>query len=302
MFPFDLLASYESGFLCLPAITWTQNHTELPIFAVALYIVFIFQVPQFLEKPINLRIINAIWDLSLSIFSVFGVLGLAPVLWRKVSTDGLFATVCDDPCAWYGDGRSGLWMLLFVYSKFPELIDTVFLVLQKKKVIFLHWFHHVTVLLYCWHAYHTKIGPGIWFAVMNYCVHSIMYFYYFLGLIGFRRVFKPIAPLITFLQLAQMVGGIVITVLSVWLHAHDPTCHVDPANMKLGLAMYFSYFVLFALLFHNLYILPKDQSKKPINPGCPDIATRYNVTDASGFFHGDNKDQAKTKPEQKKQN
>ena len=55
-------------------------------------------------------------------------------------------------------------MGLFIFSKLPELFDTAFLVLQKKKVIFLHWFHHTTVLLYCWHAYHNRIGPGIWCA------------------------------------------------------------------------------------------------------------------------------------------
>ena len=46
-----------------------------------------------------------------------------------------------------------MWVSFFIFSKIPELVDTVFLVLQKKPVIFLHWFHHVTVLLYCWHAY-----------------------------------------------------------------------------------------------------------------------------------------------------
>ena len=45
---------------------------------------------------------------------------------------------------------------------------------QRKKVIFLHWFHHTTVLLYCWHAFHHEIAPGIWFAAMNYGVHMIM--------------------------------------------------------------------------------------------------------------------------------
>lgn len=59
-------------------------------------------------------------------------------------------------------------------------VDTVFLVLRKREVIFLHWFHHVTVLLYCWHAYHHSVAAGLWFATMNYSVHSIMYLYYFM--------------------------------------------------------------------------------------------------------------------------
>ena len=36
---------------------------------------------------------------------------------------------------------------LVISSQIPELLDTVFLVLQKKRVIFLHWFHHVTVMM-----------------------------------------------------------------------------------------------------------------------------------------------------------
>lgn len=44
----------------------------------------------------------------------------------------------------YNNGACGLWVGLFIYSKIPELLDTVFLVLQKKRVIFLAWFHHTT--------------------------------------------------------------------------------------------------------------------------------------------------------------
>ena len=39
-----------------------------------------------------------------------------------------------DPQEWHLDGPSGFWLGMFIYSKIPELLDTVFLVLQKKKV------------------------------------------------------------------------------------------------------------------------------------------------------------------------
>ena len=57
-----------------------------------------------------------------------------------------------------------------------ELLDTLFLLLRKSPVILLHWYHHATVLLYCWHAYSVRIGTGLWFAAMNYSVHALMYF------------------------------------------------------------------------------------------------------------------------------
>lgn len=38
----------------------------------------------------------------------------------------------------------------FALSKPIELLDTLFLILRKRPVIFLHWYHHVTVLLYTW--------------------------------------------------------------------------------------------------------------------------------------------------------
>merc|ERR1712072_138491 len=66
------------------------------------------------------------------------------------------------------DGPAGLWLTLFIFSKIPELIDTAFLVIRKKPVIFLHWYHHFTVMLYCWHALDTTAAPGIWFAAMNF--------------------------------------------------------------------------------------------------------------------------------------
>lgn len=142
--------------------------------------------------------------------------------------------------------------------------------------------------------------------------------YYFLGLIGFRKSIRPIAPFITTIQvktrqncsqnsvelilraqLLQMVGGMVVTGSSVSHYMEDPSsCSVDPANMKLAIAMYFSYFVLFAVLFVNLYINP---SKKKIQTGCPDIASSCNVTDGSGFFHGSNaKEDEKKEPKKTK--
>ena len=50
--------------------------------------------------------------------------------------------------------------------------------LRKQKLIFLHWYHHITVLIYCWYSFSQYTAPARWFVVMNFVVHSIMYTYY----------------------------------------------------------------------------------------------------------------------------
>ena len=54
-------------------------------------------------------------------------------------------------------------------TKCLEWVDTVFLILRKRRVIFLHWFHHLATFLYCWHAtiYSWRAdSSGLWFAGM----------------------------------------------------------------------------------------------------------------------------------------
>ncbi len=73
---------------------------------------------------------------------------------------------------------TGFWTEMFLWSKAVELIDTAFLVLRKRPIIFLHWYHHVTVMMYTWHACKEHAASGRWFISMNYTVHALMYTYY----------------------------------------------------------------------------------------------------------------------------
>nr|DBA17767.1 TPA: hypothetical protein GDO54_016090 [Pyxicephalus adspersus] len=78
---------------------------------------------------------------------------------------------------------------LFLFSKFIELLDTVFFVVRKKneQITFLHIFHH-SVLPWSW-WWGVKFGPGgmgSFHAMINSLVHVIMYFYYGLSAAGPR--------------------------------------------------------------------------------------------------------------------
>jgi elongation of very long chain fatty acids protein 6 len=255
-------------------IDYVREHAEIPIFAVSLYLGIVFYAPPLLKGRKNsmlyskiLRFLFTLWNLSLATFSVIGASHTVPLLYRTVLERGFQYSICTDPEEWYLDGEVGRWVGLFIFSKIPELLDTVFLVLQNKNVIFLHWFHHCTVMLYCWHAYHNRVAPGLWFAAMNYAVHSIMYTYYFAMAARLTWLAVPFAPLITSSQILQMAVGSVVTFASASTHHYHgaSACKVDPANYKLGLAMYGSYLILFCGLFLNKYLPAR--SAAPGKPG-----------------------------------
>jgi hypothetical protein len=149
---------------------------------------------------------------------------------------------------------------MFVLSKVPELGDTIFIVLRKQPLIFLHWYHHITVLLYSWYSYSEYTAAARWFITMNYLVHSVMYTYYAFKAAKFR-VPRGIAMIITTLQLIQMVVGTLVNFWTYQMKQDGLECQVSDTNIKLSLLMYVSYFVLFARFFHNAYLKPKSSEK-----------------------------------------
>ncbi|XP_054160055.1 elongation of very long chain fatty acids protein 7-like [Oppia nitens] len=78
--------------------------------------------------------------------------------------------------------------VLYSYTKFIDLMDTVFFVLRKKDrhLSFLHLYHHFTVPVLAWVV--MKIAPTVVpigvFAALNTFVHTFMYAYYALSAFG----------------------------------------------------------------------------------------------------------------------
>jgi elongation of very long chain fatty acids protein 6 len=137
-----------------------------------------------------------------------------------------------------------------------ELVDTFFIVIHKKPLIFLHYYHHISVLLYCWHSYVTKAPPGIFFVTMNYSVHALMYFYYFLMAVRAKPAWlKPVW--ITAAQISQMVVGIAVTFIAFYYYQTERECKITAENNTAAFIMYGSYLFLFMQFFIGRYVQPK---------------------------------------------
>ncbi|CAM9233741.1 unnamed protein product [Scytosiphon promiscuus] len=236
---------YEIDHDALHAWLWLRKVSPwFPILTCAAYLLFCYAGPKVMasRKPFDLRRPLIAWNFLLSAFSFIGMMRTVPHLFQILYVYGFKYTICAKPTKWYGSGAIGLWTQAFIFSKIPELGDTIFVVLRKKPLIFLHWYHHVTVLLYCWHSYYEQTTYGLYFISMNYTVHALMYLYY--GLAGMRiRLCKPYY--ITTMQISQMVVGIAVCVAGGYYIAIGETKFISVPNFQAGVVMYFSYMMLF---------------------------------------------------------
>ncbi|XP_059180262.1 elongation of very long chain fatty acids protein 6-like [Centropristis striata] len=234
------------------ALEWMQENWTKGFMFCGLYAAFVFGGQHFMrERPkLNLRRPLVLWSLSLAIFSIVGALRTGLYMLHVITTGGFRESVCDT--SFYSGPVTKFWAYAFAISKAPELGDTVFIILRKQRLIFLHWYHHITVLLYSWYCYKDQVAGGGWFMTMNYVVHSLMYSYYTARAAGLR-VPRPFAMLITATQILQMVMG--LTVLGLvyrWMHHQHCTSTLD--NITWGSLMYLSYLLLFASFFYNTYL------------------------------------------------
>ncbi|XP_062374918.1 elongation of very long chain fatty acids protein 6-like [Sardina pilchardus] len=234
------------------AIEWMQENWGHAFVFCGLYAALVFGGQHFMRdrQKLDLRKPLILWSLSLAIFSIVGAVRTGIYMLYILHTFGFKQSVCDQ--SFYNGPITRFWAYAFVLSKAPELGDTAFIVLRKQRLIFLHWYHHITVLLYSWYSYKDQVAGGGWFMTMNYTVHALMYSYYVARAAGYR-VPKPFAMVITSAQIAQMAMGLTVVAL-VYRWMQDEGCPSYLDNIVWATLMYLSYLVLFASFFYQTYL------------------------------------------------
>ena len=200
------------------------------------------------------------WNAFLAAFSIIGVIRVLPHFIFGIYNNSPMYFICRNAFVAYGRGSVGLWSILFVLSKYAELIDTVFLVLRKKPVPFLHSYHHATVLLLSIGTVMVYGPTGIIMLTVNYCVHAVMYTYYAIAAITTPPSW---GKTVTILQIVQMVNGLVMAG-AVWYGLRTvPNCEGQPMNLFAIAFIYASYLYLFVQFYINRYIRRTPKADNP---------------------------------------
>lgn len=167
---------------------WLLMSSPLPqTIILGLYVYFVTSLgPKLMEnrKPFELKKAMITYNFFIVLFSVYMCYEFVMSGWGTG-----YSFRCD--IVDYSQSPRAMRMVhtcwLYYFSKFIELLDTIFFVLRKKnsQVTFLHVFHH-TIMPWTW-WFGVKFaagGLGTFHAFLNTAVHVVMYSYYGLCAMG----------------------------------------------------------------------------------------------------------------------
>ncbi|VTZ68420.1 long chain fatty acid elongation enzyme, putative [Plasmodium chabaudi chabaudi] len=203
-------------------------------------LILIFQKIMKKRKEIEAKYIKILWNISLSFFSFLGALFI--ILYDK----NVLKYLILEEKEYSAITRAVI--CIFTLTKVVEYGDTLFLILKKKKLTFLHSYHHLSVVIYCLYSQKELVSHAHYFVFLNLIVHSIMYCYFGCIYIIPKIVYR-FRKLITCLQIFQMFIGIFISYYAI----QNVDNHVYINNAIASFTLYLTYAFLFLNFYFNNY-------------------------------------------------
>ncbi|KAI8372774.1 ELO family [Radiomyces spectabilis] len=207
------------------------------------------------------RIHNLLLTLASGLLLVLLTEQIGPLLYHQ----GFFHAVCGDD-SWH----SPLDLLYYLnyLLKYWELLDTVFLVLRKKRLEFLHYFHHSMTLLLCFIIQNEQPGATWVPIVLNLWVHVLMYYYYYRTAAGVHIWWKKY---LTTMQITQFVLDLTVIVFCSYTYfashyfprmPHLGHCTATDFSAIFAPALLGSYLVLFINFYRLTYQSKQSHRRK----------------------------------------
>ncbi|KAI8065883.1 ELO family [Gongronella butleri] len=249
-----------SSFAFTPGVTPLSTIREVALSCV-LYFIVIFggqmvmkMLPSF--KPQVLKVPFQIHNLLLTAVSGTLLVLLIEQVFPNWYHHGLFYAMCE-PSAF--DQKSELIYYLNYLVKYWELLDTCFLVAKKKKLEFLHYYHHSLTMVLCYTQLLGKSTVSWVPIILNLTVHVLMYYYYFRTSSGAKIWWKKY---LTTMQITQFILDLCACYFCLYTYyaftywpflPNYGTCAGTEGTAMFGCALLSSYLFLFINFYGKTY-------------------------------------------------
>jgi len=245
-------------FNSLPFTEFASSCYGFPFGCAICYLLFCFigyKMIRF-QRAFDLQMNNLLWNAALCVISFAGMCRTLPLLLSVVYAPS--PSVYESLCVLgnvYSDGPGGLWVGVFVCTRIFQLLDTMFIILRKKPLQVVHWFQHVTMLIYCWDAFATRSPLLLGIAGANFTLNAIMYGSLCLVALKLKVVNLSAVPLmITVMQICESFMGLVLCSVSLFFIMKGSDCG-NPRNTIAGIMIYGSILFLQGSLEWNKYLM-----------------------------------------------
>ncbi|KAG2111357.1 GNS1/SUR4 membrane protein [Suillus clintonianus] len=245
------LKSYIPG--VSPFSTWPVVST-----LIAFYLVSILTTREFMKNrpSLKLQTLFRFHNVLLSTGSLVLLLLIAEEVvsvWMEVGT---YDSMCA-PSSW--TDKLEFYYIVNYYFKYYEFLDTLFLVLKKKPLTFLHVFHHASTVLLAFVQLNGKLSPSWTVVSINLLVHVVMYYYYYATAGGAKFWWKKY---LTAMQIIQFIIDLFIFYFGLYQHyvhkyfpalPHFGDCSGSEPAALFGCALLTSYLMLFVDFYMRTY-------------------------------------------------
>ena len=217
-------------------------HNISPIIYIGFVKLFYF-IPV-IKNDNSMKFLRKLHNLFMSFLSFIMLLGITYGNYQA----NKFNSLDDFLCKKYNNDLSSLSVELFLYSKYLEWFDTLFLHLLGKPISTLQYTHHMSTAILTYNNINYFISPYTFIPMSLNCLVHVFMYWYFAYPKGFLR---PYRKLITISQIVQHI--ICITTMFYTYFILDD-CEQNPLGQELGLTFYSMYLFYFLKFYINSYL------------------------------------------------
>ena len=223
-----------------------MNYINIHNLSPLIYSIYVRLIMNIVPIPNSnrMKILRLVYNLYMSLLSFVMLCGIIIGTYETNKFDNLYNFICT---SYDNNYNSVFYMNIFLYSKYIEYFDTLFLVLSGKSISWLQYTHHGTTALLMYNNIIPSLSPYLsLFVMMNCFVHIPMY-WYFAYPHGFLYQYRQF---ITVIQIVQHVISVIV--LTTTFYIDD--CTQNYIGHIMGTLLYGMYLLFFVVFYLKKYI------------------------------------------------